>query len=685
MTEPTAQNRLADETSPYLRQHMRNPVHWRPWGEEAFAAARERDCPILLSVGYSACHWCHVMERESFEDPDIAALMNAHFVCVKVDREERPDVDQVYMTAVQLMTGQGGWPMTVFLTPDGRAFYGGTYFPPDDRYGRPGFPRVLSAVAAAWRARRDELEGHSDAIAEAVGQAGEVGGPPQPLTPRLLDDAYAALRTTLDPRWGGLRGAPKFPQPMLLDFLLRYSARSGRQEPLDAVTLSLQRMAAGGIRDHLAGGFHRYSTDERWLVPHFEKMLYDNAQLASTYLSAYRATGDAAFREVTEQTLDFVQREMTAPGGGFYSSMDADSEGEEGRYYVWTADEVASVLGPGNAALFAEAYGVTPGGNFEGSCVLSEVDPIAADDPRRERLAGMRARLLAARQQRPRPALDDKIVVAWNGLMLAAFAEAAAVLGRSDYLRTAVGNAEFVLGAMLRADADGALLMRTGRAVDDGTLQVAPIPGFLDDYASYALGLLALHEATFAPRWLSAAAQLIDALLRRFVGEDGLLYASAEAGRLPLRPRDEMDNAVPSGQSCAVEALLRLAILTDREDYRARAAEVLRRLAATMAERPAAYGRLLCAADHYLGPTTELVIAGAPEDPRTRALLDVAYASSRPNLVVVGAHPAHSADLPLLADKAMLGGVPTAYVCRDRTCQEPTTHPARLAALLKRG
>jgi hypothetical protein len=699
MSPPAATNRLAAETSPYLRQHMHNPVDWYAWGDEAFAAARSRDCPVLLSVGYSACHWCHVMERESFEDPGIAALMNAHFVCVKVDREERPDVDQTYMAAVQLMTGQGGWPMTVFLTPEGRPFFGGTYYPPEDRYGRPGFPRVLVAVAEAWRDRRDALENHGAALLEAIREEMSSAAPPEPLTPALFDAAYQALRPLLDERLGGMRGAPKFPQPMLLDFLARYAARTGRQEPMDLAAVSLRRMAEGGIRDHLAGGFHRYSTDERWLVPHFEKMLYDNAQLASTYLRAFRAGGDAAFREVAEQTLDFVQREMTAPYGGFYSSIDADSEGEEGRCYVWSAEEVRQTLGAEDADLFGRVYGVTPRGNFEGRTVLSVATPIEAVARERgmtagelqARLAAMRSRLLAVRNRRPRPALDDKVVVAWNGLMLAAFAEAAAVLGRADYLHTAVGNAEFVLGELRRPDGDNWMLMRTGRAAahsgadagpDSAHVRVAPIPGFLDDYAAYALGLLALYEATFDERWLSAAAELVDAMIARFSGPDETLYLSADAERLPVRIRDAMDNAVPCGQSLAVEAMLRLAPISDREDYRSRASNLLRRMAAPMARRPAAHGRWLCAADLYVGPVVVAAIVGDPADGRTRALLDAAYGAGKPNLLLAGRLPDRATAVPVLEGKEMLSGAPAAYVCLDRVCLEPTADPARLAELL---
>jgi len=700
MTRQSHTNRLAGETSPYLLQHAHNPVDWYPWGEEALRRAREEDRPILLSVGYSACHWCHVMERESFESEEIAALMNAHFVNVKVDREERPDIDHIYMNAVQLMTGQGGWPMTVFLTPDGKPFYGGTYYPPDDRYGRPGFPRVLRAVAEAWKSRRAEIEEQGTTLVAHMRRMTESGLPANPVTPAVLDQAYQVLRRTFDMHLGGFGSAPKFPQPMNLDFLLRYARRTNREEPLQMAAFTLKRMAFGGIYDQLGGGFHRYSTDAYWLVPHFEKMLYDNAQLAQTYLRAYRMTGDPLFRRITEETLDYVRREMTGPEGGFYSAQDADSEGEEGKFFVWSLDEVTEVLGEEDAALFSRFYGVTERGNWEGHSILNVTAPLDAFarslglEPAvfEARLVEMRRKLFERREQRVKPGCDEKILTAWNGLMLAAFAEAAAVLERADYLQAALNNAEFVLRELYH----GGRLMRTGKSVESSPLttrhalrfQVAPIPGFQEDYACYADGLLRLYEATFNRRWLDAARELADAMLDLFADPDGGFFNTArDAEQLVERPKDIMDNAVPSGNSVAVDVLLRLAILTGEDRYRQPAVGVLRQLAEAMARHPQAFGRLLGAADFYVGPVKELAIIGALDQPGTRALLDAARAEYRPNLVIALAEPgdARAADLPLLADRLPLGGKPTAYVCENYVCRQPTTEPEILAEQLRAG
>jgi hypothetical protein len=640
------------------------------------------------------------MEHESFENEEIASLMNEHFINIKVDREERPDIDHIYMNAVQMMTGQGGWPMTVFLTPDGKPFYGGTYYPPEDRYGRPGFSRILRAVIEAWEKRRAEIEVQGEAIVKEMARVGEIDLPESPVTPDLFEQAYLRLRQQFDARFGGFGSAPKFPQPMILDFLLRYHLRSHREEPRKMVELTLEKMALGGMYDQLGGGFHRYSTDPYWLVPHFEKMLYDNAQLAQTYLHAYQITRDPLYRRIVEETLDYVLREMTSPQGGFYSSQDADSEGEEGKFFVWTEAEIREVLGEDDANLFCRYYDVTARGNWEGSNILNvpvAPEPFARSmglplDAFEKKLESMRAKLFAHREKRVKPGRDEKIITAWNGLMLAAFAEAAAVLEREDYLQAAIRNATFVLQELCK----DARLMRTGCAahtfpheggVSEGNaFQVAPIEGFLEDYACYANGLLQLYETTFDPNWLDAAEQLTDSLLDLFLDPNGGFYmTAAQAEALVERPKDITDNALPSGNSVAVEVLLRLAMLLGKEQYRKHAATVLRKMNAVLAQHPMAFGRLLCAADLYIGPTKELVIIGPRDTTETQALWRVAWHNYHPNLILAHSEPGDSraVERPLLANRTQVNGKPTAYVCENYACQQPTTDPQELERLLK--
>jgi hypothetical protein len=708
MSEPRHTNRLIGETSPYLLQHAHNPVDWYPWGAEALGLAKAEGKPILLSVGYSACHWCHVMERESFENEETAALMNAHFVNIKVDREERPDIDHIYMSAVQMLAGQGGWPMTVFLTPDGKPFYGGTYYPPEDRYGRPGFPRILQAVAEAWRERREQIEQQSEEILRHLKEMSALNLSARAATEEIFDRACQQLRMSFDRRLGGFGDAPKFPQPMILDFLLRYAVRTQEREPLEMALFTLEKMAFGGIYDQLGGGFHRYSTDSYWLVPHFEKMLYDNAQLALTCLRAYQITGDAFYRRIVEETLDYVRREMTAPFGGFYSAQDADSEGGEGRFFVWTEEEIKTILGSDDAALFCRYYDVTPRGNWEHKNILNVTAPPDAfaravrmePEAFLERLEAMREKLFAEREKRVKPARDEKILVSWNGLMLAAFADAGAVLRRADYLQTAVNNAEFVLREMYRAPDAGeaARLMHTGKEVSieepihptqrAAAFRVAPIPGFLEDYAAYADGLLRLYEATFDRRWLEAARALGDAILERFADPNGGFFSTAiDAEALIERPKDIMDNAVPSGNSVALEALLRLAILTGEERYRGPAAYALQQLGEMAAQHPQAFGRLLCALDLLVGPSQELAIIGAREDPGTQALLAVARDNYYPNLLLALSDPSDPSPdyLPLLEARPMQDGKPTAYLCENYACRQPTDDPQTLLAQLRAG
>ncbi len=668
-------NRLARESSPYLRQHAENPVDWYPWGEEAFARARTEDRPILLSVGYSACHWCHVMERESFENPDIARLMNDGFVNIKVDREERPDVDHVYMQAVQAMTRHGGWPMTVFLTPEGVPFYGGTYFPPSDRHGLPGFPRVLQGVADAWRERRAELLESGRSLVEELGQADRLRGSTRLLTEEVLSTAFHGLAAEFDDRHGGLSHAPKFPQPMLWELVLRFWKRTGNDRAREMVEKTLTRMARGGIYDQLGGGFHRYSVDGQWLVPHFEKMLYDNGQLASLYLHAYQAFGDPEYRRICEETLDYLLREMTDPSGGFYSAQDADSEGEEGKFFVWTADEIREALDGSEATTALGYWGVDQGPNFEGKNIL-----LVAGNPEPEVVAGARARLLAARERRVRPGLDDKVLAAWNGLACRALAEAGRALERADYVAAAVKNAEF-LGRHMR---DGARLLRVWSPRDDR----AKIAGYLDDYAMVAAAMLEVYEATFDRRWLDESRRLSDEILRQFWDDsrDGFFDTSDEHDRLVVRPRNLFDNAVPSGSAVASETLLRLAVFCGEDRYEAIAVRALRPMADLMARHPAGFGRWLCALDLHLGPALEVAIVWPAMGDGAQPLIREVFHRFLPNRAVVGA--ASGADvlgIPLLAGRGLIEGRATAYVCRRFACRTPTTSREELARQLTAG
>ena len=682
-------NRLASETSPYLLQHAHNPVDWFPWGPEAFELARREDRPVLLSVGYSACHWCHVMERESFENDDIAALMNRLFVSIKVDREERPDVDQIYMQAVQSMTGRGGWPMTVFLTPDGVPFYGGTYFPPVDRHGMPAFPRLLQSIADAYHGRRGEVLEAGRQLVETMQQSERLTRSASALTKEVLVGAYLGLSGEFDERDGGLGQAPKFPQPMAWEAILRVWKRTGDPRALEMLRQTLTRMARGGIYDQLGGGFHRYSVDGQWLVPHFEKMLYDNAQLASLYLHGWLATGEPEYRRVTEETLDYVLREMTHPAGGFYSAQDADSEGVEGKFFVWSPEEIRAVLGDEALARAALAYwGVDDGPNFEGHSILfvprepAEVAQTlgASPDELAARIARARQTLYAHREKRIHPGLDDKVLASWNGLMLSALAEAASALGRPDYLAAAVRNAELLTSAMVR---DGRLL----RSWKGGQ---ARITGYLEDHAMVGAGLLALYEATFDRRWLDESRRLAEETLRLFWNTERETFFDTghDQESLVVRPRNIFDNAVPSGTSVTIEWLLRLAIVTGLERYETIALQALRPMADIMQKYPSGFGRYLSALDFHLGPVAEVALVWPPGGERGAALLaETLFRRYQPNRVVVGAAAGApgAAGLPLLTDRGAVDGKPTAYVCRRYVCQLPVTEPDALARQLDAG
>jgi uncharacterized protein YyaL (SSP411 family) len=653
-------NRLSQETSPYLLQHRDNPVDWYPWGAEALSHARELDRPILLSVGYSACHWCHVMEHESFEDPETAAYMNEHFVSVKVDREERPDVDALYMEAVQAISGHSGWPMTVFCDPDGVPFYGGTYFPPDEGRGMPSFRMVMEAVVDAFENRREELRERAPQTRQRLGAIGAVEPSEEEPGAALLDATVETLREAADMERGGFGGAPKFPPASALELLL---AR-GATEPVER---TLDTMMAGGIYDQIGGGFARYSVDANWLVPHFEKMLYDNALLARAYLHGWQALGHERYRRVCEETLDWALREMRGPEGGFYSALDADSEGEEGRFYVWTPDEMQAVLGDGSDAVL-DFYGVSEAGNFEGRNVLHLAGGAAAAEP--AGLAEARRALYEARAKRVWPGLDDKRLASWNALMLAALAEAGAVLGRDDYLLAARRCAEFVLGDL--RDDEGRLL----RTYKDGD---GRLNAYLEDHAFLVEALLTLYEATFEQRWFEAARALADTMLARFGDPErgGFYSTSDDHEELIARRKEVGDHPIPSGNSAAALGLLRLAALSGERAYEAEAIGVLRLFAKAAPRQPDAFAHLLRALDFQLGPTKEVALIG--DD--LSELVEVVRSRYRPHVALAGG-PEGSVDPPLLADRPQVGDKPAAYVCENFTCQAPVTTPEHLADLL---
>jgi uncharacterized protein len=685
-------NRLADETSPYLLQHADNPVDWYPWGQEALGKARTQDKPIFLSIGYSACHWCHVMERESFEDERIAAFLNQRFVSIKVDREERPDLDAVYMSAVQALTGRGGWPLSVWLTPDGAPFFGGTYFPPTARQGMPSFLQVLEAVSQAWDARRADLHQTADALLAHVagtdtpagarrGAGAESVGTVRSGWRGLLDAAASDLHRTADRTNGGWGGAPKFPPPMVLEYLL--ARQTVKPEPglqVD-IEVTLDAMAAGGIYDHLGGGFHRYATDGYWLVPHFEKMLYDNAQLARCYLHAWQLLGKSRYRTVATETLDYLLREMRHPGGGFFSAQDADTAEGEGAYFGWTLDEVRRALAPAEADLIERTYGLTAQGNFEGRNLLhlSAAGKGADQSPA---LAAARARLLQVRETRPRPARDEKVITSWNGLALAAFAEAAACLDSPVYREAAVRAGEFVLGE-LGGGLDGARL--GGAALvhswKDGR---SSGPAFLDDYACVAEGLLALYGCTFDERWFVAARALVDEMAERFARPAGGFYdTSLGHENLITRPRATYDSPTPTGTSMAAAVLLKTAAYTGEDRYRRLAEEALDSLADEAAAAPVMAGQWLSAALLAEEGATEVAIVGDLADSHGRALVGTFRDGFRP-LAVVAARPSDAASrIPLLHGREPAPGVPAmAWVCRRSTCAPPVTEPTGLSALL---
>jgi uncharacterized protein YyaL (SSP411 family) len=636
-------NRLTDETSPYLLQHAENPVEWYPWAEEALERARAEDKPILLSIGYSACHWCHVMAHESFEDEETAALMNERFVNVKVDREERPDLDSLYMDAVVAMTGHGGWPMTVFLLPSGEPFLGGTYFPPEARHGLPGFREVLVAVSDAYRERREDVARQAGTLVEALQQSASVRPSADPLTESLLGEADRGLRRQFDPEWGGFGGAPKFPPASALEFLLRRYHQTRDEATLAVVTRTLDAMAAGGMYDLLGGGFHRYSVDERWLVPHFEKMLYDNALLAPVYLHAWLVTGEERHREVAEATLDYLLRELRLPEGGFASAQDADTDGVEGLTFTWTADEgvPAELLQP-----FEHGRSILRG----------ELDE------------ELRRRLFELREQRPKPLRDDKAIAAWNGLALAALAETGRRLDRPDFVGAARELAEFVLGPLSNEHGRLHRSWRAGRARN---------PGYLEDYADVANGLYELHVATGELRWLLEANRLVRLAVELFADEErgGFFLSPADGEQLVARKKEFDDHPTPSGNSMLAFVLLRLARIWGDDELERHAAGVFRLIRDALPRAPSAFGHALCALDLYLAPPRELAVIGSPED----AIAQAALAAFDPNAVIAFGP---SGDVPLLAGKDLVDGRPALYVCERFACRAPITEPSDLAGVV---
>jgi uncharacterized protein YyaL (SSP411 family) len=683
-------NRLIHETSPYLRQHAHHPVDWYPWGEEAFATARRENKPIMLSVGYSACHWCHVMEHESFEDEETARLMNEHFVNIKVDREERPDVDHIYMNAVQMLTGRGGWPMTVFLTTDGKPFYGGTYFPPQDRHGLPAFRHVLLAIAQAYREKPDDVQKTVGQLMDGLRRV-EVAQPSsQPIDASLVSDAAASLSRSHDERNGGLGQAPKFPNEAVCDLFLRVSRSSGQQSYLDMALHTLRQMARGGIYDQLGGGFHRYSVDERWLVPHFEKMLYDNAQLVPLYLSAYQITRDEFFARIAQETLDYVIREMRSPAGhgpagGFYSTQDADSEGVEGKFFLWDLAEVQRIVGAEAAELVCRYWDITDVGNFEGRNILHvtlEVEQLAKLFRRNVKeveaiLNDSRAQLFAVREQRVKPARDEKMLTSWNALMISAFAKAAEILDEPRYRQVAVDAVGFIEAQLQRGD-------RLLSTCKDG---VAKLNGYLDDYAFFIGALLDVFELTQERSYLERAIALADSMLRHFwdASSAGFYFTSDDHEALIVRSKPAFDGSIPSGNSVAVFDLLRLYHYTERTDYLDRAEATLQLYAGAIREQPFGFANMLCAVDFYTQQPHEVVVVGRPDGSDTAALLRQIRQTYLPNRTLSLIDPAHTEHVPsLLQGKGQLDGKPTVYVCHRRTCSAPVTMWSELEPLLVR-
>ena len=680
-------NRLADETSPYLLQHAHNPVVWYPWSKEVFKIAAKLDKPVFLSIGYSTCHWCHVMERESFTNERIAKIMNEHFVCIKVDREQRPDVDNVYMTAVQMMTGSGGWPLSVFLTPDGKPFYGGTYFPPKGMYGRPGLDKLLLAIAGAWKNKRAKLLESAEEISTILQQSSEEPGK-EALSIDILNKSYLLLKQIYDSTYGGFGSVPKFPQPSYLSFLLSYWHRTGDKAALEMLETTLEAMAKGGIYDHLGGGFHRYSTDSRWLVPHFEKMLYDQALLSKVYVQAYQVTGKENYARIARKIFDYIIRDMTDSKGGFYSAEDADSEGKEGLFYVWQQKEIDEVLGTKNAGIFNEHYGVTREGNFEDNKSIlninKSVEELAKQFKQEPKaietvLAQGRTKLLEHRSRRIRPHLDDKVIAGWNGLMISALAYGGAALDEKKYIDAATRAADFTLTTLRR---DGRLMRyyRDGKVID---------LAYLDDYAFIIMGLLDLYEATFDARRLSEAKELAERMIELFSdeGRGGFYLTGNDAERLIVRSKPAYDGAVPTGNSVAALVLFKIGRLTMDMRFTNEAERVLKVFSGQIQKSPTSLSAMLIALDFSIGPAREVVIAADAQQPDTIEMLKLIHGKFLPNTVVLlhqtgKAGEAIKKIVPFVKFQVAINGKATAYVCQNYVCKQPVTEIDLLKNLL---
>ena len=677
-------NRLIHETSPYLLQHAHNPVDWYAWSDEAFQKAKQDNKPILLSIGYSACHWCHVMEHESFENEKIAALMNDLFVSIKVDREERPDLDEIYMSAVQVLTGRGGWPMTMFLTPDRKPFYGGTYFPPEDRQGMPGFPRVLVGVSQAYREKPADIEKSVGEILSVLHRMSVSQPSDKTFSPSIIDDSAEKLSRAYDADNGGMGQAPKFPNAGVYELFLRAYNHSKQRRDLDIVAHTLTKMANGGIYDHLGGGFHRYSVDAKWLVPHFEKMLYDNAQLLRSYAQAFTVTGEPLFKTVVTETANYLLREMVDPNGGFYSTQDADSEGKEGKFFVWTPAEINALVGEENGEIFSRIYDVSEEGNFEDKSILHPILTLdqASKFFRKDRneietlIANVKQKLFAVRENRIKPFRDEKIITAWNGLMLSGFAHAIRIVDQTAYVEAARQNVNFIFSEMFR---DGFLL----HTYKDGQ---AKLLGYLDDYAFLVVGLLDLYEVLFDRTLMEQATQLTEIMLREFWDEQdgGFFYTGKSHEQLISRAKPVFDASIPSGNAMATQALLRLFHMTGNDDYRTRAETVLRSYYDAMESQPFGFAHLLCALDLYLNPAKEIVLIGDQDDPRALEIVKQIHACYFPNMTLQVVSPAMSMDTvsPLLRGKTQVDKKPTIYVCQNFTCSAPVTTWMELKLLL---
>lgn len=681
---PRMDNRLINETSPYLLQHAQNPVDWYPWGNDAFNRAKNEDKPILLSVGYSACHWCHVMESESFENLAIAEIMNEKFVCIKVDREERPDVDSIYMSAVQAMTGQGGWPMTVFLTPNGEPFFGGTYFPPQDRGGLPAFPRVLEVMADTYRDKRSEVLETSQKLISHIRGISPKDNDLEILESKIIDTAFSKLQDNFDNKYGGFGLQPKFPQPMIYEFLLKYYIKTGLPEALEMVEVTLNNMAAGGIYDHLRGGFHRYSTDTYWLVPHFEKMLYDNALLIRLYLHAYQVTGNNTYRVVVEETLDYVIAEMTDKSGGFFSSQDADTEGEEGKYFVWRPEEIEDLLGKEQGSLFNKYFNVDIDGNFEGMSILnvtmSKSDFMFSEGLEKSEFENLisqsKSLLLESRATRTSPGIDDKILTSWNSLMIGAFAEAGSILGRSDYASIAERGADYILKTLVTEDR----LLRTSR---NGQ---AKLQGYLEDYSFLVNSLILLHEATLSQKWLNAAIKFTENMINLFWDKKNKQFydTGIDHESLIIRPINFQDNAIPSGAAIAADVLLKMAVITGRKEFEQYGKDALKSSVPMLNQYPLGAGNWLCVLDFYLDKTKEIVVLGKSKSCDTKELVAEVFRHYIPNRVFVGndVEDETVSNLPILQRKNLVNGKATAFVCEDYVCSLPSSTPESFAKQL---